>query len=186
MYDLRQRVEQTSSSLLVPGMVYIEHFIADDEEKALLDFIDSQPWPTTIGQRRVQQYGARYVYSSRTLSADAPPIPKEIQVFIARLKHLDLVSTEPDQVIVNEYTHNQGIAVHTDHQKLFGPEIVSVSLGCNDTMDFKKGDKMASVMLHRRSAIVLKGEARHEWTHGIRPKSRRTRRVSITLRTINK
>ena len=101
-----------------------------------------------------------------------------------------------DQVIVNEYQPGQGISSHIDCQPCFKDTIVSLSLGSGCIMDFtNKSDKTKKVpvWLAPRSLVVLSGEARHEWLHGIAArrsdewdgqKYERRRRVSLTFRKV--
>lgn len=37
-------------------------------------------------------------------------------------------------------------------------------------MDFKRGEKKLSLLLPRRSLLVMSGESRYAWTHGICPR----------------
>lgn len=122
------------------------------------------------------------------------PLPDWALVVAKRLQQ-SYSSTLPDRVIVNEYEPEQGIASHTDCKTCFGDTIISLSLGSPCIMNFvhpKKQLKM-SLLLEPRSLIVLKDEARYEWTHGIAKRKndnfqdrifKRTRRVSLTFRTV--
>jgi alkylated DNA repair dioxygenase AlkB len=47
------------------------------------------------------------------------------------------MSRPPDQLIVNEYIPGQGIGDHVDHTKLFGQEVVSISLLSDVVMTFR-------------------------------------------------
>ena len=99
----------------------------------------------------------------------------------------------PVQALVNEYEPGQGISAHKDYEPF--EEVASLSLASGCVMEFAKakGGGGKSIWLQPRSLLVLTGEARHEWTHGIRPrladvvhgvKILRERRLSLTLRTI--
>ena len=101
----------------------------------------------------------------------------------------------PNQLIVNEYQPGQGISPHVDREDQFGETVISLSLGSQITMDFIKKDtrEKVSLLLDPRSLVVLSGEARHEWMHGIPgrlsdevegERITRTRRVSLTFRTV--
>src|SRR5262249_22705703 len=106
-----------------------------------------------------------------------------------------LVPVRPDQVIVNEYLPGQGIANHIDCQPCFTDTIISLSLGSPCVMDFthKQTQQVISLLLESRSLVVLQGEARYDWMHGIpaRKSDRyggmmilRERRVSLTFRKV--
>ena len=90
------------------------------------------------------------------------------------------------QAIINLYRPGEGIAPHVDLLRRFGDGIVGVSLGDGGVlMRFaraaeppreKGGDgddgEEYEVWLPSRSVLVLTGEARYEWTHGIAPRVR--------------
>ena len=102
-----------------------------------------------------------------------------------------------DQIIVNEYKPGQGIGAHTDCVPCFGPAVASLSLGSQVIMDFSCGygtsARTVPVLLPERSLVLLTGDARYRWRHAIAPRMLdvidgidvpRTRRVSLTLRTV--
>ena len=106
-----------------------------------------------------------------------------------------LPSYSPSQLIINEYQPGQGIANHVDCEPCFGETIISVSLGCNCVMDFinLKTKEKIEVMLEPRSLVIISGEARHNWTHGIATrktdsfngiKYERQLRISMTFRNV--
>ena len=97
-----------------------------------------------------------------------------------------------DQMLVNEYLPGQGIAMHLDDAP-FDRTVVSLSLLSDCVMDFEKiRDKTHhSLLLERRSLLVLSDDARYGWKHGIARRKTdrlagivlpRQRRLSITLR----
>ncbi|MCY3837887.1 MAG: alpha-ketoglutarate-dependent dioxygenase AlkB, partial [Gammaproteobacteria bacterium] len=106
-----------------------------------------------------------------------------------------------DQVIVNAYIEDQGIAPHVDNESSFADGVAMVSLGETWEMWFRKsGQGKETLKLDRRSAAVLTGEARYQWTHEI-PKRKsepgpvkpgnkkpsrvkRGRRISLTFRKV--
>ncbi len=99
-----------------------------------------------------------------------------------------------EQAIINEYLPGQGIAPHIDRD-CFGPIVATVSLGSAVNMDFCRdstGDEYVQRLVPR-SLVLLYGDARFKWRHGIAKrhydmwnghKTKRHRRVSITFRTI--
>jgi alkylated DNA repair dioxygenase AlkB len=122
-------------------------------------------------------------------------LPEPLAALAVRLSDQGLLEAVPDQAIVNEYLPGQGIAPHVDCEPCFGPEIATVSLGCDVPMEFRSlhtGDAVA-VWLPVGSVCVLAGESRAGWTHGIAKRRsdlvaggrrRRIRRVSATFRTV--
>ena len=74
-----------------------------------------------------------------------------------------------DQCTVNEYQPGHGIASHVDTHSAFGSMLASLSLQARVVMTFVhavSGERL-DLVLPRRSLLVLSGEARYEWTHGI-------------------
>ncbi len=157
----------------------------------------SAPWRRDL-ERRVQHYGWRYDYGARAITRDMQigPLPDWLTGITRRLAATGLFDRLPDQVIVNEYLPGQGIAMHNDREG-FGPAVAMVSLGDAWQMDLRPAgtgvDANQTVRLEKGSALVLVGEARSEWMHGIaRRKSEpgpagripRKRRVSLTFRTV--
>jgi 2OG-Fe(II) oxygenase superfamily len=80
------------------------------------------------------------------------------------------------QAIINLYRPGEGISPHVDLLRRFGDGIVGVSLGDRGVaMRFAQagedGDEH-EVWLPSGSVLVLTGEARYKWTHGIAPRLR--------------
>jgi len=80
------------------------------------------------------------------------------------------------QAIVNLYRPGEGIKPHVDLLRRFGDGIVGVSLGSGVAMRFARDESQGpssqdggpyEVWLPPRSVLVLTGEARYQWTHGI-------------------
>lgn len=186
----------------VSGLILIPDFISPEEEKSLLHFIDQGAWttPSITGKgRRVQHYGRRYNYTSKSASSDdssAPPIPDQYFYLLDRLEPYH--SGRPSQLIINEYLRTQGIASHID-STTFGPVITTISLGDEAIMSFKNSTtgEVVDVPLHPRSAVLMTGDSRYVWSHEIprkigyicdgknKKRGQDWRRVSLTFRTIS-
>lgn len=188
------------------GLEYHPDFLQPAEESDLLELlarVDGAEWLADIS-RRVLHFGYKYDYSSRNLdeSACIGPLPE----WLDRLAHKvhEAASSEArqqlraahpfEQAIINEYLPGQGIALHVDRD-CFGPVIATVSLGSAINMDFCRDQTGESHVqrLEPRSLVLLHGDARSKWRHGIAKRRSdiwddhrvpRQRRVSITLRTI--
>jgi alkylated DNA repair dioxygenase AlkB len=178
------------------GATYLDAFMSVEGAAALQAFVDDQPWQSTL-RRRVQHYGWRYDYQNRRSGprdfiGPLPDILNQLGHQVAA--HFSLPHAF-NQAIVNEYLPGQGISAHMDCVRSFGPTIVSLSLGSSCTMVFSnpKSGQTRQCRLHPRSLLMLQGEARSVWTHGIAPRKTdtvqgltlpRNRRVSITLRCV--
>lgn len=178
----------------VPGLTLVLSAITPAQERAVMaDINTTGTWDDTSLRRRVQHYGFRYAYDKPRLDVAEPIPPWAINLCEACKAVGLLCSPEPNQVIVNEYVPGQGITPHVDHEKLFGPYVMAVSLGSGCVMDFtcKETGKAHHVFLPPRSAYKMEGDARYLWTHGIAARvtdkvgsSRieRGTRVSVTYR----
>ena len=181
---------------VIAGLTVLDDFIAPDNAESLLEAIDAEPWRTDPGQRNTQHFGWSYDYLKRTLSP-AAAIPYWAALLGQRLQDERIFDSLPNQIIVNDYAPNTGIAAHIDHVQSFGPVVASLSLNSHCVMNFRRGSKTAPpipILLEPRSLLVLRDAARFEWFHDI-PESHvhyfgnseivRGRRVSLTFRTAN-
>ena len=110
----------------------------------------------------------------------------------------------PDQVLVNEYFPGQGISAHVN-AKTFKDNIISITLGssCIFTLKSKKVSvpRSVDIFLEPGDLILMSGESRYSWTHGIIGRKTDTvtsktvanvpigkyprgRRVSVTFRNV--
>jgi len=187
MQKLISTIEHSSPE--ISGLSYYPRYIDAGQEAQLVAGIDSEPWDTTWKRRR-QPYGAAYGKQD----GDRRPIPEWARFLVDRL-HEEGISERPfDQMLVNEYFPGQGISLHRDYDP-FDRTVVSLSLLSACVMDFHHvaSGRRESLLLERRSLVVLCDEARYEWEHGIAPRKsdrwngsviRRERRLSVTFRLL--
>jgi alkylated DNA repair dioxygenase AlkB len=181
---------------MIPGLILLDRYLSAEAEADLLRHIDGEIWLTDL-KRRVQHYGYRYDYRSRSIDASMHlgPLPAWAQPLADRLHTDGLMPAVPDQLIVNEYHPGQGIAPHVDCVPCFTRTIVSISLGSPCVMTFEKlraGDRL-DVLLEPGSLLIMRDEARFQWKHGIAARKSdiydgrtiaRARRISLTFRNI--
>ncbi|KAG7226011.1 hypothetical protein INR49_018621 [Caranx melampygus] len=172
--------EEEKSVPLPEGLVLEENFVSPEEEALLLAAID---WSSTnddvtaqkaLKHRRVKHYGFEFRYDNNNVDKDKPlpaGLPDECLPVLERcLKsgHIDIL---PDQLTVNQYESGQGIPPHVDTHSAFEDTILSLSLGAKTVMEFRHPDgRLVPVVLPGRSLLVMKGESRYLWTHGITPR----------------
>ena len=183
-----------TDSIFAHGAVIVPDFVTPAEEARILLRIAGAPWMTDIG-RRVQHYGYRYDYRGASRPVAAAPFPRWVSAMAERLRP-HFRGALPVQCIVNEYEPGQGIGMHADHRD-FGVVVASLSLGASWPMRFRRrdtrpyardglpGDEVAT--LPRRSVLVLGGDARHRWMHGIDradTAGETATRISATFRTL--
>lgn len=179
---------------MVPGLLRVDGFLDEDEQRRLAAAIDTAPWSTLL-RRRVQHYGHRYDYGRRGVRGAAPPLPPWAAALAVRLHEDGPFDRPPDQVIVNEYEPGQGIAPHIDRTPAFGPVVASISLLSACVMEFTHPEDgtRVPVTLEPGGLCVMTGPARYAWRHSIPARKTdpgpggrvpRGRRVSVTFRTV--
>ena len=182
----------------VHGLYYFPRFLDEHAQRGLIECIDSNPWRADL-ERRVQHYGWRYDYRTKSVTRDMNlgPLPYWVDQVAARLyNETGLFDRVPDQAIVNEYQPGQGIALHADRQ-CFGDTVATLSLGDDWEMRLRPVSATAKedrrIMLVRGSVLVLTADSRSRWMHGIDKRRTersavgqrdRTRRLSLTFRTM--
>ncbi|MEO0595226.1 MAG: alpha-ketoglutarate-dependent dioxygenase AlkB [Chloroflexota bacterium] len=181
---------------MITGLRYIPNFVSEHSAKDLIDTIDHQFWMTDM-KRRVQHYGYVYDYKKRIVTSDMAlgGLPDWLADLAEQVHTTGYISAMPDQVIINEYVPGQGISPHVDCEPCFDDTILSLSLGSACLMDFThiEGQHTNSILLAPRSLLIMAGEARYDWKHGIATRKSdvvdgkrvaRQRRISLTMRKV--
>lgn len=181
----------------IPGLKFLENFLGPEQQAHCVQQVDAavDQWRYDLS-RRVQHYGWRYDYKARAITPDMHigALPDWLDKLAQRLyEETGLFDRVPEQVIVNEYLPGQGIATHIDHRG-FGPTVCTISLLDDWEMDFSLNWKDKNpALLERGSCVLLTGESRSRWQHGIAPRKTeltdqgrrsRQRRLSLTFRTV--
>ena len=180
----------------VPGLQFIEDFLTPEEQAHCVNRVDAAvaEWRSDLS-RRVQHYGWRYDYKARAITPDMRigALPDWLSQLAQKLyDETGLFDQVPEQVIVNEYEPGQGIAMHIDHRG-FGPTVCTISLLDDWEMDFSERRDKTHALLKRGSCVLLTGQSRSDWQHGIAPRKsevldsgrrQRKRRLSLTFRTV--
>ncbi|KAH8051171.1 hypothetical protein JL722_10868 [Aureococcus anophagefferens] len=96
-------------ALAAAGVALVHDFISADEEAALLETVDGGAWEGTLS-RRVQHYGHRFVYESKTCAPVDRPLPPMFRAVCGRLPRRPWANDGAAQVTVNEYEPGQGIS----------------------------------------------------------------------------
>lgn len=188
---------------LPPGLRIIENIISEDEELQLLSLLDfNKTSSSNLKHRQVKHYGFKFCYDINNVDKINPlvgKIPRECNLLWKRLKDkYNLNLGEFDQLTVNCYKPGQGIPSHIDTHSAFEDPILSLSLGSSIVMDFRKDDgSHVPVYLSQRSLLIISGESRYSWAHGITPRKidivpsdkgltilQRETRISFTFRKV--
>jgi alkylated DNA repair protein (DNA oxidative demethylase) len=175
---------------LIAGLKYQEQLIGEDEDRRLLDRLQSlelapfrfHGW---LGNRKTQSFGWRYDFDDASFTR-TEPIPDWLDgvrgkaAAFAGLRPSDFV-----QALVARYDPGAGIGWHRDRDVF--EQVVGISLNTPATLRFRQrlptGFRRASVEVEPRSAYLLSGASRWEWEHGIKPGDQL--RFSITFRTLS-
>jgi len=177
---------------VIAGLRYVPDYIDQPTHDRLLASADQHPWRMSV-DHNVQVYGYSYNHQRR----EAIPIgdvPAWAMPLAIRLQQDGHIASTPNQLVVNEYQPGAGIFEHQD-QDVFGDTVISVSLGSTCAMRFTRTEPDAAeeLLLDPKSLLVLTGESRWNWKHGIPARQSdvwngrehvRSRRVSLTFRAI--
>ncbi|XP_036718513.1 alkylated DNA repair protein alkB homolog 8 isoform X2 [Balaenoptera musculus] len=165
---------------LPPGLMVIEEIISSEDEKMLLESVnwtedtDNQNFQKSLKHRRVKHFGYEFHYENNHVDKDKPlpgGLPDICDSILEKWLKEGFIKHKPDQLTVNQYEPGHGIPAHVDTHSAFEDEIVSLSLGAEIVMDFKHpGGVTVPIMLPCRSLLVMTGESRYLWTHGITPR----------------
>jgi alkylated DNA repair dioxygenase AlkB len=173
------------------GTSYISNFLSNQEQLELISFIDQSIWLSDL-KRRVQHYGYKYNYTTKRIDSSLylGTLPSIFTFLNQKMIDLNLIKSNFDQVIVNEYLVSQGISKHIDCIPCFENEIVILSLLEEWEILFSKNDVTMPIPLAPGSLLLIKDEARYQWRHEIpnrvfEPSGlERTKRVSVTFRKV--
>ena len=179
---------------VINGPFYQENFLSFEEQKLIVSEIDDSIWNMNL-KRRVQHYGYIYDYKKKNIDQDLKigGLPNWLLLLEQKIKTNFNLENSFDQVIINEYQPGQGILSHIDCIPCFEDIIISVSLLSSCVMQFSKDEEKQDLLLSPRSILLLSGEARYKWKHGIKSVKNdkwlntiipRERRISITFRKI--
>lgn len=172
------------------GLVYTPDFLSADDERALLEEIESYPFHEVrmrgqVARRTVIHFGWDYDYEGWSIHPTTPPSPLLTGL---RDRCAAAASVEPEslqQFLVARYPPGATIGWHRD-APMFGSPVVGVSLLSHCAMKLRRklgeGFEVFTRLLEPRSLYLLGGAARAQWQHSIPPT--KALRYSITMRTL--
>uniref|UniRef100_A0A8D2J5K9 tRNA (carboxymethyluridine(34)-5-O)-methyltransferase n=1 Tax=Varanus komodoensis TaxID=61221 RepID=A0A8D2J5K9_VARKO len=137
--------EDVTPVTLPPGLMVVEELVSPEEEKQLLDSIDWEEDEVISNAQKSLKH--------------------------RRVKHFGYEFRYDNNNVDRDKPLPGGIPPHIDTHSAFEDEIICLSLGAKIVMDFKHPDGHAvAVVLPQCSLLVMSGEARYLWTHGITPR----------------
>jgi alkylated DNA repair protein alkB family protein 8 len=190
-------VLKENKEIIPDGLKLIQNFVNEVEEKELIDYVvksESGDWEI-LNRRKVKHWGYKFDYKTKLISSDSvPPVPEFFQPIINKIVSEKILDFTPDQITVNIYEPGDGIPGHIETHSVFEDGIVALSLESQIVLEMRHPDNtIANILLTPRSLLVLQGESRYLWTHGISCRKtdlvngvllERGHRVSITFRKV--
>eukprot|EP00931_Biecheleriopsis_adriatica_P118751 TRINITY_DN94079_c0_g1_i1.p1 TRINITY_DN94079_c0_g1~~TRINITY_DN94079_c0_g1_i1.p1 ORF type:complete len:311 (-),score=50.69 TRINITY_DN94079_c0_g1_i1:124-1056(-) len=207
-------------SNLPEGLRYCRDFITSAEEAELDILLNQGPWVRHIKSRAQQFFGLVYYHTTHNVPALQPEnvIAQQGRPFSDLPPWLlqRVLSTgafpregEVNQVAANEYLQNAGISSHVEDPTAFGPNLATLSLlspvqltltPAEEELHGRDGQdhgNWVKILLEPCSLLLLQGDSRYGYRHGIR-RSKRVhladgkslrrddsyRRVSLTFREL--
>jgi alkylated DNA repair dioxygenase AlkB len=171
------------------GFAYATEIMSALEEQKLIGTIKRLPFREFefrgfLGKRRTVSFGWRYDFNERKLQ-QAEKIPTFLLSLRQKAAQLaSLAEARLQHVLVTEYAPSAAIGWHKDRPEF--EDVIGISLGAPCVFRFrrKKGTRWerASITLQPCSAYLMRGPARWDWQHSIRPVDKL--RYSITFRTL--
>lgn len=168
---------QPWSADLPDGLILIPDCVSPELEAQLVSNLewDEDEVDNKLKHRRVQHFGFEFLYGTNTVDPQCPLLDRKIpEACDAIWKSLEskchkFAEFRPDQLTVNRYEPGNGIPPHCDTHSCFEDPIVSLSLGSSVVMEFRQPEtsQHCSVLLPQRSLLIMSGESRFGWTHGI-------------------
>jgi len=185
----------------VPGLFVCRRTIV--KQKKIIKKLDKKTWiPLSSSNisRKVQHYGYKYNYKSKSIYDSAPKLPdfmKDMEITLTDIcKKLKIIKSDYkfNQCIVNNYEKGQAISKHID-VLAYGDVIGCYSIGNrNAIMVFTKGTERVEIKARPKSLYIMSGDARYKWKHEMQtlkafPKGHKKvgtapRRISVTFRNV--
>ncbi|XP_028840164.1 putative RNA/DNA demethylase ALKBH6 [Denticeps clupeoides] len=172
---------------------YIPDFISEAEEDYLLQQVYRAPKPkwAQLSGRRLQNWGGLPHLKGMV----AEKLPDWLLKYTNKISALGAFAGKTaNHVLVNEYKPGEGIMPHEDGP-LYHPTVTTISLGSHTLLDFyrpisqtetdvpetEENRYLLSLLLQRRSLLILQSEMYENLLHGIRNLSEDT----LTERVVN-
>jgi len=174
----------------IDGLVYQPGFLDMDEERRLIEVIQSMPlqaaaYKQYVARRRVASFGGSYDFDANRL---LPGQPLDERLHPLRDRVAQWLNTAPENLVhalVAEYAPGTPLGWHRDVPDF--ETVVGVSLGSPATLRFRPYPDLPSarrvfqLVAAPRSIYRLTGAARWDWQHAVSPT--RSLRWSVTFRT---
>ena len=100
-----------------------------------------------------------------------------------------LQNFQPVELCNLDYNPERGASIdpHIDDTWLWGEHLVTVNLLADTFLLLTNSEHLYKVKIPmpRYSLVILEGDARHTWMHGIKREDVKSRRIAVTLRELS-
>lgn len=180
------------SSVEIDGVILIREFITIEEETKLIPIIDQKPWTPSQEGRAKQDFGPKVSFLKQKVSVgNFSGFPRFAMSIFSRMQlecsdHLE--NFVPVEFCILEYTPERGsyIRPHYDDTWIWGDRLITLNLISETflrlTREFNIPPFEIMIKMPPRSLLILKGEARYNWHHGIKKYDIKARRIALTWR----
>ncbi|ESO98686.1 hypothetical protein LOTGIDRAFT_142409 [Lottia gigantea] len=182
----------TGDSRDFEGIYLHEEFIDEILEAELIDEIDKTVYSDSQSGRRKQDYGPKVNFKKQKVKYEVfTGLPKYSEVLYTTLTALPILKDFiPVELCNLEYIPERGSAIdpHYDDFWLWGERLVTINLISETVLYFindQDSNIEVQVTLPPRSLVVVFGEARHKWKHGIHRDDIQNRRIAMTFRELS-
>ncbi|GAA5898501.1 hypothetical protein JCM8208_004683 [Rhodotorula glutinis] len=196
----------SSSPPPIPGLFVLPQALPLELHDHLAHQLSASVWTANSDQVMLFERDPSSSSSSSSFPSFLDPLlawlPLALSSLPAQIQHLLLDSALPRQAILNLYRPGQGISPHVDLPTRYSDGIIAISLLSSTVYDFRPASSPSpdpptyALRVRPRDVVVLSGDARWAWSHGIAARSedlvadeegepmvlRRGTRMSITLR----
>ncbi|XP_041349728.1 alpha-ketoglutarate-dependent dioxygenase alkB homolog 4-like [Gigantopelta aegis] len=190
--DHTSHPDHKGDSVPLEGVVICEDFISSEEEDRLVSKIYETPFVDSQSGRRKQDYGPKVNFKKQKVKTEVfSGLPQFSQFIYERMTSISaLARFAPVELCNLEYDASRGASIdpHFDDFWLWGERLVTVNLLSDSILCFTRDDKPdveIHVLMPRRSLIVVAGEARYRWKHGIHRSDINGRRIAMTFRELS-
>ena len=190
------------SSEPIPGLYLYREFVSKEDEQQILSELDGiahpdafLPWKFSRfnGRHRGKRWGVHCNLRDRRVGPATDPLPPFFfNIILPKLIRVaTMANCTPNEANAIDYNRTNGdyLEDHVDDRQLSKEPIANLSIGGDCYMSFiNQKKKFGSVeplrvLLPRRTLQVLTGNARYDYSHGIRNQDLvDDRRVSVTMR----
>lgn len=160
---------------MISGLTHINGYITEPEQAQLVDNINAQIWSYEAG-RRIQFYGYEHSVAAAIVEPDMRlgPLPDWVDLLAWKLLIDGHMPAYPQQVVVDECTPGQGISAYTEPDDGYGDIVCMVGLLSPIVVNFRERlqrHRRFALRLDPGSVLILRDEARYNWTRAIPPRT---------------